>query len=137
MSFLQKETDKLKADLKQTEDALRNAKTNLNIVSVEDSQKVFSEQMTKFQQDIFDADAELAEHEASVAEMSKHAKVDELPTNSVNAADADSVPAEKTAEYKRVCGILEMWQNKQKELSASYLPESSKMQDCPGANRCG
>jgi uncharacterized protein involved in exopolysaccharide biosynthesis/Mrp family chromosome partitioning ATPase len=127
--FLQKETDKLKLDLKQTEDSLRTAKTNLNIVSVEDSQKVFSEQMTKIQQDIFDADTELAGHEASVTEMSKHAKVEELPTNTVNTADADSVPPEKTAEYKRVCGIVEMWQNKQKELSVSYLPESSRMQD--------
>jgi uncharacterized protein involved in exopolysaccharide biosynthesis/Mrp family chromosome partitioning ATPase len=126
---LQQETDQLKASLKNIDESIRNAKTNLNIVSVEDSQKVFGDQMTKIQQDIFDADAELAGHEASVTEMSKHTTLKDALTNVVKAADAGSVPVEKTAEYKRVAGMLEMFRTKEKELLGIYLPENSRVKD--------
>lgn len=130
--ILQQETDQLKASLKSIDESLRNAKTNLNIVSVEDSQKVFGNQMTTIQQQIFDADAELAGHEASVTEMSKHTQLAPDVTNAVKTADADSVPADKAVEYKRVSSMLEIFRAKEKELLSVYLPENSRVKDIQG-----
>ena len=127
--ILQQETDQLKASLKEINESLRNAKTNLNIVSVEDSQKLFGNQMTTIQQQIFDADAELAGHQASVTEMSKHTQLAPAATNAVKAADADSVPAEKTTEYKRVCSTLDGFRDKEKALLTVYLSENSRVKD--------
>src|SRR6185436_14717148 len=50
---------------------LRRAKTNAHVISLEDTKKVFSEQMAKIQQAIFDSEAELAERQASLAQMTK------------------------------------------------------------------
>jgi len=51
--FLTHETDELRTRLKNTEDALRAAKTNLNIASIEDSRKLFGDQMARIQQALF------------------------------------------------------------------------------------
>jgi uncharacterized protein involved in exopolysaccharide biosynthesis/Mrp family chromosome partitioning ATPase len=69
--FLTLETENLRASLGQTEDSLRQAKTNAQIISVDDSKKHFSEQMGRIQQAIFDAEAELAECQSTVSELEK------------------------------------------------------------------
>ena len=79
--LLQAETDDLKGRLKTTEDALNAIKTNLNIVSFEDSRKVFADQMTSIQGKIFDAGVELAEHKATYSELVKRQGLDQAFTN--------------------------------------------------------
>jgi uncharacterized protein involved in exopolysaccharide biosynthesis/Mrp family chromosome partitioning ATPase len=72
--FLSKETDQLRSRLVQTEDELRKAKAKAGIFSLDDTKKVYTEQISKIQQSIFDAEAELAERQASVNELSKLAR---------------------------------------------------------------
>jgi len=69
--FLNKETDELRGRLTTTENALRSAKTNAGIISIEDSKKAYSEQIAKIQQSIFDASAELAERRAEANALAK------------------------------------------------------------------
>jgi len=69
--FLTQETDQLRNRLKETESELRKAKTNAGVISLDDTKKGFSYQMAKIQQAIFDAEAELAERQAAVGELSK------------------------------------------------------------------
>ena len=68
--------DDLKARFKDTEDALNAIKTNLNIVSFEDSRKLFADRMETIQSQIFEAQAELAEHQATYTELKKRDGVD-------------------------------------------------------------
>ena len=70
--LLTQETDDLRNRLNATEGQLRSIKTNLNIVSFEDSRKLFGDKMAEIEQQIFDAESELAEHQAVVEQMSKH-----------------------------------------------------------------
>ena len=69
--FLTQETDQLRSRLVQTEDELRKAKAKVGVLSLDDSKKVFTEQTSKIQQAIFDAEADLAERQASVAELAR------------------------------------------------------------------
>ena len=147
--FLQQEVDSLKAQIKSIDDQIRNAKTNLNIVSVEDAQKVLNDRITRIQQQILDAQVELAGHEASVTELAKHLKATDAPTNAVveasantstngsvggatntvKTASADSVPEDKKTEYKRINDMLEMFRAKEKDLLGIYLPENTRVKD--------
>src|SRR5690348_16573757 len=62
-------TENWRTQLKQTENQLSEIKSNLNIVSFEDTPKVFGDQIAKFQDDIFAAQTELAEHQAVLQEL--------------------------------------------------------------------
>lgn len=126
--FLTKETDSLRSRLNNTEVMLRNLKTNLNIVSVDDSRKVFGDQMTKIQQDIFDADVEMAEHQATIDELSKRVQLDPV-TNIVKTADTNSVSPEKLAEYKRINDLLDAVHSQEKALLLEFLPGNSRVKD--------
>jgi uncharacterized protein involved in exopolysaccharide biosynthesis/Mrp family chromosome partitioning ATPase len=153
---LTQETDVLQRQLNATEASLRQAKTNLGIVSLEDSQKKFGDQLMKIQQDIFDADAELAQHIAIVELMSKQGQAPALATNAVaeqsstNGAAgesstntvaqqtatndlkmpvAETTPDEKVVEYNRVREMLQTFQARKKELLMTYLPVNSQVVD--------
>ena len=130
--FLTQETDNLRSRLTRTEDALRSAKTNLGILSLDDAEKLYSDKIAKIQQDIDDSRAALAEHQAAVDELSKRIKIDQLPTNAVAAAtvtDTNAVPPEKIAEYKQVCDVLDSFRLHEKALLLQYLPGNSQVKD--------
>jgi uncharacterized protein involved in exopolysaccharide biosynthesis/Mrp family chromosome partitioning ATPase len=74
--FLTRKIDELRTSLSSTERALRSAKTNAGVLSLEDSKKVFTDQLSKIQQGIFDAEAELAERQAALGEMNKALRPD-------------------------------------------------------------
>ncbi len=146
--FLTHETDELRTRLKNTEDALRAAKTNLNIVSVEDSRKIFGDQMARIQQSLFDADAELAEREGMVAELFKLGATNIAGTNTLSGTNSSAgtnaqiaatpvtnspaVSPEKEAAYEEVTEMLDRFHKKEKELLSSasgYLPGSTPVKD--------
>ncbi len=144
--FLTHETDELRTRLKNTEDALRAAKTNLNIASIEDSRKIFGDHMARIQQDIFSAEAELAEREGTVGELYKLGATNVTGTNTLagtnspagtNAqiaatpvTNSPSVPSEKEAAYEEVTDMLDRFHKKEKDLlSSGYLPESTVVKD--------
>jgi succinoglycan biosynthesis transport protein ExoP len=86
--FLTKETDDLGVRLTKTEEALQRAKTNAHIISVEDSKKAFTEQMARVQQAIFDAEAELAERQGALGELSKQLHSELVPDPAGTASNA-------------------------------------------------
>ena len=153
--ILTQETDDLRARLNATEASLRQIKTNLNIVSLDDSRKTFADQMTKIQQDISDAAVELAEHQAIIELLSKRnqgprsssnevaqqssTNNNTAPQSSTNAVaqqpatnelkTAAAVPPATTTEYKHVCDMLDTFREKEKVLLLTYLPENSLVKD--------
>src|ERR1041385_8255830 len=127
--FLTQETDQLKSRLAGTEEDLRKAKAKAGVLSLEDSKKVFTEQNSKIQQQIFDAEAELAERKAAVNELSKllHAPV---PVSSTNASDTTNevnahVADDTLTEYQKVSGLLESLHKNERELLVQFKPASS------------
>lgn len=85
------ERDELATRLKKTEDELTSIKTNLDIVSFEDTPKIFGDQISKIQNDLFDSQDELAQHKAILAELNKH--IDEA---SPHTASTDKVDGTNT-----------------------------------------
>ncbi len=80
---LARETELLRSRLVETEAELRRAKTNAHIISLDDAKKGFGERISKIQQSIFDAEAELAERQAALGEMAKQLHLDISPTNAL------------------------------------------------------
>jgi Mrp family chromosome partitioning ATPase len=102
----------------------------------------------KYQQDIFAAEAELAQHQAVIDMMSKQNQGPQASTNAVAQQSssntvaqqpfpngpnmpsaADAVPAEKVAEYYHVHEMWETFRSKEKALLMTYLPENSLVKD--------
>lgn len=129
--FLTQETDRLKGQLAATEQALRNAQTNLGIISLEDAQKLFQDKIGKLQQDIDDSQAALAGHMATAQALQKRIRLDDLPTNSVAAAktETNTVTPQKISEYKHVCAMLSAFQEQEKALLLQFKPENSRVKD--------
>ncbi len=69
--FLTQETDQLKSRLAQTEDALRKAKNKAGVISLEDSKKAYTEQVSLIRKELFNAEADLAERQSIILELKK------------------------------------------------------------------
>lgn len=127
--FLTQQTDQLRARLLQTEDELRKTKNKAGVIYLDDTRKGQAEQMSRIQQAILDAEAELAERQAAAAEIAKTLPaVEQLPaTNQVASTNDFVVPPEKLAEYQRVSGFLEMLIKREQELLVTFTPENSRV----------
>ena len=124
--FLTQQTDQLHSKLLQTEGALRDAKTNAGIISLEDTKKVYSEEIARIQGKILEAEVDLAERQAAVAELAKLTHT-QMPvfTNEFAATNDVAVPSDKVAEYKRLSLLLDRLATRQQELSVQFTPENS------------
>ena len=97
-NFLTNETARLRAELAQTDDQLGNLKRAAGVISVEDTQKAYAEQISKIRQDLFSAEAELSEHQAMLGELTKSSGTKPETTNVDLATE---VPSEQLDEYKK------------------------------------
>jgi uncharacterized protein involved in exopolysaccharide biosynthesis/Mrp family chromosome partitioning ATPase len=119
---LMKQTDALRTQLAQTEQELRRAKTNAGVMSIEDSKKAYTEELSKIRQELFNAQAELAGREAALAERQKLLPVKtEAPSEKPEA----DVPSDKMEEYRSVSGRLDSFRKQEQGLLAQYTEENS------------
>ncbi len=100
---LTEETTQLRMQIAQTEDELRMAKTNAGIISIEDSEKSYSEEITRIRRDLFQAETDLAEHQAGLNELAGRTTA-KAATNATSSAA--NIPADDLAKYKTVCTQL-------------------------------
>jgi uncharacterized protein involved in exopolysaccharide biosynthesis/Mrp family chromosome partitioning ATPase len=118
--YLSQETDQLRAQLAQTEEALRQARNKAGVISLEDSKKDYTDQIAKIRQEMFDAEAELAEHQAALKAITPATPVSAEPTNAE--PTAASLPVD---EYKSVSSrVDELWK-KEQELAAQFTDENT------------
>jgi uncharacterized protein involved in exopolysaccharide biosynthesis/Mrp family chromosome partitioning ATPase len=138
--FLTKQTDDLKNELKTIEESLRNAKTNGSIGdTVAEARQQSSAQISRIQQELYDADVELAEHQAVIAGLSQLAHPNGASTNTVGHTNLAStaaattndvpVPPEKLSAYHQVCDLLDRLHKKEQDLLVYYQPEYSLVRD--------
>jgi len=86
------EKDQLATRLRKTEDELAGIKTNLGIVSFDDSPRIFGDQIAKIQQDLFEAQSDLAQQKAVLAEITKRSDdIDQHYADSNKASDTNAV----------------------------------------------
>jgi uncharacterized protein involved in exopolysaccharide biosynthesis/Mrp family chromosome partitioning ATPase len=122
---LTQETDQIRAQLEQTEDALRKAKAKAGVLSLEASQKLYADQVAKIRESMVAAEADLAECQASVAELSRIVPGHPTTgTNAVHATNEVAVSSQKTSEYKQICAVLDNLLKKQQELLVSFTPSN-------------
>jgi uncharacterized protein involved in exopolysaccharide biosynthesis/Mrp family chromosome partitioning ATPase len=118
--YLSQETDQLRAQLAQTEEELHQARNKAGVISLEDSKKDYTDQIAKIRQEIFDAEAELAGHQATLKAITPAAPVSVAPTNAE--PPVASLPVD---EYKSISArVDELWK-KQEELSAQFTDENT------------
>lgn len=127
--FLTRETDQLRSRLVQTENALRAAKTNAGILSVDESKKSFNTEMSRIRSEIFDAEAELAERRATISEITKLTGSKNSQTNATPETNAVDIPTEKVSEYRRVAGLLEILTKREQDLSLIYTSENWQLKN--------
>ncbi len=114
--FYARQKDELRVSLDQTEQRLNTLKTNAGIISLEDTRKALSDQLTHFQQDIYSAQAELAERTAALAEMEKFEAAKSKP---------QGFPPEKVEQYQAVCRRLDVLRKREEDLLVKYTEDSA------------
>ena len=114
--FLSQETDQLRARLQQTEDELRKEKDKAGIISLDDSKKVFSDQEARLQEEIFSANAELAERSARYDELVKR-QPSAPKTVATKAGPAEPpVPSAQIDAYRNLLARLDLMQRTEQQL---------------------
>jgi Mrp family chromosome partitioning ATPase/uncharacterized protein involved in exopolysaccharide biosynthesis len=144
--FLTQETDQLRSQFLQTDEELRKIKAKAGVMSLDEAKKAYSEQIANFRQQIYAAEAELAERQAAVTEMSRMLNIP-LGTNislasSITASNtasssnqvattappqATEVPPTKVADYRRIAALVDTYLKREQELLLQFSEESSRV----------
>jgi succinoglycan biosynthesis transport protein ExoP len=124
--FLTQETDQLRSDLAETEDQLRKAMDKTGVVSLDDAKKAYSDQTAQIRQEIFGAEAELAERTAILQEIDKHSPA---PTPASANHPIAVIPAAQTDEYKSICARLDLLRTKEQELLSQFTDQSTQVKE--------
>jgi len=106
---LTEETTQLRMQIKQTEDELRIAKTNAGIISIEDSEKTYGEEMARIKSDLFQAETEMAEHKASLNELAGRSS----SKGGDSSLTDTNIPTEDIAKYKTACAQMAFAQKRE------------------------
>lgn len=109
-SFLTNETARLRAELSQTGAELRKLKNAAGVISVTDSQKAYTDQISKIRQEIYSSEAELSERQAMLEALTKPAGA--LPKTN-NVARTAKVPSEEVDQYRRICALVAYLEGKE------------------------
>ncbi|MGA9780320.1 MAG: Wzz/FepE/Etk N-terminal domain-containing protein [Verrucomicrobiia bacterium] len=97
---LTNEVVQLQAQLVQTDAELSKLKNANGVVSVEETQKGYADQISKIRQEIFSAEVELSGYRAVVGQLTKLSGAKPETSNSESATE---IPSDQVDTYRRVC----------------------------------
>jgi len=126
--FLSQETDQLRARLSETEDQLRKARDKAGIMSLDDAKKAYTEQVERIRQDIFSAEAELADRSATVQAVAKLTP-SALRAEAAAAAPDSDIPDAQLAEYGNVRARLDWLEKTESQLLSQFTDENQRVKD--------
>jgi uncharacterized protein involved in exopolysaccharide biosynthesis/Mrp family chromosome partitioning ATPase len=98
--FLTEETAQLRSQISGTEDELRQAKSKAGIVSVDEADKFYGDQIAKIREDLYAAETELAERGGD-------------PATADSTTPAPPIPPAQADDYKRLCAHLTFLQQRE------------------------
>ncbi len=127
--FLSQETDQLRARLSQTEDELRKAKDQAGIVSIEDSKRAYTDEVARIKQDIYNAEAELADRSATLDELYKRSPSKTKPSATQVNSPQPEAPSAQVDEYRIISGRLEFLQRTEQQLLAQFTEQNQRVKD--------
>jgi uncharacterized protein involved in exopolysaccharide biosynthesis/Mrp family chromosome partitioning ATPase len=107
---LSREGSALKRQLNETEQQLANLKSQANIVSLDDSRKGLTEQMSTIQGSILDAQAELAGYEAAMKQVGNAAPLKFETTNA-----PPPIPSDQIDAYDDTCARLDILRKRKQD----------------------
>jgi polysaccharide biosynthesis transport protein len=122
--FLTQRTMTLSNQLAHTEEQLRNAKMKAGVVSLDDSKKTCTEQIARLRQEIFDAEALLAERESTLKAAVKLA-----PADSGNTNRGSETSLEKASDYERITTRLNLLSRREQELLTQFTENSAPVKE--------
>lgn len=139
--FVTQQTDQVRARLNQTEDALKDLKGKAGIVSLADATKAVNIESEKIQEQLHEAEAELAEQQARVRQINGSVGgVTIIPGDDAKPSDANTkadssqslapsptpspAPAEAIQKYQALTAGLQKLHQTQLDLFGKYTPES-------------
>ncbi|MDR3458971.1 MAG: Wzz/FepE/Etk N-terminal domain-containing protein [Verrucomicrobiae bacterium] len=121
--FLMDKTSDLQQQISQIDEELRQAKTNAGIIDVADAEKSYSEEIARVRQELFKAEADLAEHQASLSDLNNGSH-----GHATNAAAADQkIPDDLMVRYKAVCTRVDFLQKRLTDYAYQGYTESNKL----------
>ena len=125
--FLTQQTDQLRTRLAQTEDEIRKIKERAGIISLEDVKRSLTDRRSRVQEELFNAEAELAQRQAALAAINQLSPAPVVPaeTNAV----VPEISSAKLAEYKFVCSRLETLLKQQLDLLSRFSAENPRVID--------
>lgn len=116
------ETDQLRAHLEETEEELRKANTKAGVTSIADAKKTYADQVAELREEIFGAQAELAERSSVVQEVTNRS-----PVKTPAASGAPVVPQEKFDSYRDLQSRLDYLKKNEQGLLTEFTPENSRV----------
>ena len=127
-ALLTEKSSQLKAQIALTDAELHMVKTNAGIVDVAIEQKNYSDEIARIRHDLFMARADLAEHQANMAELAGSKKSRSQMTNS---ASDQKISDAELAKYKSICSQQAYWQKKLDDdlLVQGYTDENKLVQE--------
>ncbi|HEY3932309.1 MAG TPA: Wzz/FepE/Etk N-terminal domain-containing protein [Verrucomicrobiae bacterium] len=105
--FLIQETNRLSNELAETEDALQKAKTKAGVISVDEAKKGYEEQISQIRGELLTAQAELAEHEGILKEVTGVSSSTQTPSSLKTTNAEVPIPSATIDQYKNVCVRLD------------------------------
>jgi len=123
--FLTQETDQLRNRLAQTEEELRKATNKAGIISVEDAKRDISSNMSRINQQIFDAQAELARRTAVYQEMTRGS----IPQEKTPDSKSTAVPQEQIDAYQRVMARVILLRRSEQEALSQFTAETPRVKE--------
>ncbi len=120
--FLAEQTSQRRAEIAQTERELMMAKTNLGIISLDDTKQNIADQISKYQGQLFDLEVELATRRGMAGKGEVAAPTNQLATNAVAAVE---IPADQVEKYQKLIGHLASLQKKNDSFVEQGFSEDS------------
>lgn len=122
--LLSKETDNLRAQLAQTEEELRKARAKLGVISPEEAKKTYAEMLSRLKQEIFSAQAQLAEHTAILQEVKSY-----LPPEQSDDKSVQQISADTFQKHKDLNSRIEALRRREQELLIQFTPENARVKE--------
>jgi polysaccharide biosynthesis transport protein len=118
--FLSQEATRLHEELLATERRLKEAKSKAGVVSLDEEKRVYVQQKAAIREELFNAQAELAAHQAALGQLTNAVLGETSLTNG-----QPPLSLEKIVEYKNVCARLELFARREQELLVQFTADST------------
>ena len=131
--FVTQQTDQVRARLNQTEDALKDLKAKVGIMSLDSGTAALNSETAKVEDQLHTAEADLAEQAARVRQLggpivetrpAESPAGEASPATSASPSPAVEIPANVIEEYQSVVSRLPQLRQAKMDLLARFTPEN-------------